>query len=64
MSEYKYHDGNVREAVNQCMNGNADVEEVWFKEPTTSIFIHKQDVIHLARGFGLVVYEKNSSLGG
>lgn len=62
MSKYKYWDEDVENTVNQTCLGNADVVEIRFKKKVGAFNIHKQDVIHLAKRFGLNVYESDSKL--
>ena len=62
MSKHKYWDENVENAVNQAYKGNADVVEIRFNTEVTAFNIHKQDVVHLAKQFGLNVYESDSKL--
>ena len=62
MSKYKYWDEDVEDAVNQARMGNADIVEIQFKKGVEAFNIHKQDVVYLAKQFGLNVYESNSKL--
>lgn len=62
MEEYKFWDDDVEKAENQASIGNADVVEIMFRGPIEALNIHKDDVIHLAKQFGLAVYEKDSEL--
>lgn len=62
MSKHKYWDEDVEDAVNQAHMGNADVIEIQFKTEVEAFNIHKQDVVHLAKQFGLNVYENDSKL--
>ena len=62
MSDYRYWDEDVKYTVNQAIIGNADVEEIVFKEPIEAFNIHKDDIIYLARQFGLIVFERESEL--
>jgi len=62
MSDHKYWDEDVEKAVNNACIGNEDSYEIQFKEPVEAFNIHKDDVIHLAKCFGLAVYEKDTAL--
>lgn len=60
--KYPWYDESVKNAVNQAHIGNADLIEIQFNEPEETFDIHKDDVIHLAKCFGLAVYERESEL--
>lgn len=59
---HEYYDSDVSKTINHSSFGNADVEEIVFKQPVEAFNIHKDDVIHLAKCFGLSVFEKDSQL--
>ena len=62
MADYKMYDPDICSVINQAGNGNNNVVELAFSEPIEAINIHKDDIIHLAKRFGLVVFESNSKL--
>ena len=62
LNKYRYWDEDVENAVSHAGLGNIDVVEIQFKKKVEAFNIHKQDVIHLAKQFGLNVYESNSKL--
>ena len=63
MSEgYKFWDEDVEKIENRANIGNDELYEITFKSPVEAFNIHKNDVIRLARLFGLAVYEADSSL--
>lgn len=62
MSEHEYYDVDVEKEENQARIGNSDVVEIVFNKNVEAFNIHKDDVIHLAKNFGLTVYENDSAL--
>jgi hypothetical protein len=62
MEGYEFWDEDVERVQSQALMGNADLYEIIFKEPVGAMNIHKDDVIQLAKCFGLAVYEKDSAL--
>lgn len=60
MSDYVYFDDDVEIEI-MCVH-NIDIYEIAFNKPVDAFNIHKDDVIHLAKLFGLTVYEKESAL--
>ncbi len=62
MSKHEYWDKDVEDATNQAGMGNADVVEIQFNTEVAAFNIHKRDVIHLAKQFGLNIYESSSKL--
>jgi len=62
MSNYKYWDEDVENEINQAIVGNADIVEIQFSKEVEAFNIHKNDIIHLAKCFGLVVFERDSEL--
>ena len=61
MSKHKYWDEDVEDVV-QAYVDNIDILEIQFRKEVEAFNIHKQDVVHLAKQFGLNVYESNSKL--
>lgn len=59
---HEYNDADVQKTINHASWGNKDIEEIVFKKPVEAFNIHKKDVIHLAKIFGLHVYEGDSKL--
>jgi hypothetical protein len=60
MSDYAYYDQDIKDVKNQ-----EDIEDVFvidFTEPSVTLEMHKDDVIHLAKQFGLIVFEAESKL--
>ncbi len=59
MSNYKFFDGDVEKVL---FEAHEEVREIVFKdEDQDSLNISKEDVINLAKEFGLVVYEADSA---
>ena len=62
MSEHEFWDEDVEKITSHASLGNCDVYEIGFNKPVDAMNIHKDDVIHFAKLFGLAVYEKDSAL--
>ena len=62
MSDYIFFDKDIEACKSGAVYGNADIYELSLKDGTEAINIHKDDVIHLAKLFGLNVYESTSML--
>ena len=60
--EYKFWDEDVESVKNCAYIGNEEAHEIIFKKPIEALNIHKDDVIHLAKCLGLVVFERESEL--
>ncbi len=63
MSNYEFFDKDVEKVLyNVEIGANEEIREIVFKdEDHVSLNITKQDVIALAKEFGLVVYECNAN---
>jgi len=60
MTLHNFYDTGVEKVI---MDGICDNREIVLKDDNDgSLLINKNDVIALAKEFGLIVYEKNSNL--
>ena len=57
MSDYKWFDSDIEKVTNRAIYGDADSVVVEFSAPVEAVIIHRDDVIHLAKQFGLTVYD-------
>ena len=62
MSDHVFYDEDIVSVINNAHFGNEDVVSINIEIYANSICLHKDDVIHLAKQFGLVVFESESQL--
>lgn len=62
MSDHIFHDADVDGTKSHADIGNADVIEIQFNGEIDALNVSKDDIVHLAKCFGLVVYEPDSAL--
>ena len=59
MSNHQWKDPDIEQVL---FEGDENNREIDFKESVEAFVINKQDVIALAKEFGLIVFEKESQL--
>ncbi len=62
LEDYEFYDEHVESVENGANVGNDEIYVFQLNNPTTQFTIHKDDVIQLAKFFGLAVYERKSEL--
>ena len=62
LEDYEFYDEDIISVNNCAYIGNEEVVEFLTNRATMKFSLHRDDVIQLAKSFGLAVYERKSKL--